>query len=185
MRRGLLGTLAGVALNSAVRGSRRSVGMSPYARSRYRRRGGGSLLGILMLIFAGYLGTSHLQKTETPVQLLPQIVGRVQHVIDGDTFNLQGYAIRLWGIDAPERDTAYGSGATQTLQQLVRGRTLTCQPVDRSYERLVASCSMDGRDLSQVMVRLGWARDLPNKSGRRYQADEADARKAQRGLWKT
>ena len=183
MRNGPLGSLANTALHNATRAGQRNGNIPPYARRRYRTRGGASLLGILMLIFAGYLGTSHLKATEKPLQL-QQIVGRVQHVIDGDTFHLQGYAIRLWGIDAPERDTAQGPLATRTLQQLVRGRTLTCLPVDRSYERLVASCTINGRDLSQMMVRLGWAKDLPNKSGRRYQADEADAKRAQRGIWK-
>lgn len=181
-RRGLLGVLAGVALTSAMRSNRRNSGYNNMPRYG-RRRSRGGLLGLIIMLAAGYYGSQHMRQPDVPVNLTP-ITGRVQNVIDGDTFQMQGYAIRLWGIDAPERDAASGAGATQTLQGLVRGRTLTCLPVDRSYERLVASCTMNGRDLSQAMVRLGWAKDLPNKSGRRYAADQADAQQARRGMWK-
>lgn len=181
-RRGLLGVLAGAALTSAVRSNRRTsrTGL-PNMYGRRRSRGG--LIGILIILAAGYFGTTQTRQNDVPVNLTP-ITGRVQHVIDGDTFHMQGYAIRLWGIDAPERDHPSGPTSTQTLQSLVRGRDLSCLPVDRSYERLVANCTMNGRDLSQAMVRLGWAKDLPSKSGRRYAADEADARQAGRGMWK-
>lgn len=182
-RRRVLGALAGAALLGAMRrNSRAPMGYGGPSMG-YRRRRGGGFLGILLILAAGYFGSQHLPKDQAPVPT-QNITGRVQHVIDGDTFYLQGTSIRLWGIDAPERETAQGPDSTRTLQLLVRGRAVDCMPVSRSHDRLVASCTTNGRDLSQAMVRLGWARDLPNKSGHRYAQDEADARQARRGIWK-
>ena len=67
----------------------------------------------------------------------------VKRVIDGDTFqtyrkvNGSNY-IRLAGVNAPERYQFGGSQATQRLKRQIQGRTVTLQPVGRSYSRVVA-----------------------------------------------
>ena len=96
--------------------------------------------------------------------------GRVE-VIDGDTISLDGPTprIRLYGIDAPESrqtcETAAGakflcgSRSADALQELVgrNGRAL-CQQTDRDrYGRIVAVCTVGGKDLSAEFVRGGWA----------------------------
>ena len=49
----------------------------------------------------------------------------------------------------------YGTG---TLEMLVRGKTVVCEPktTDR-YGRTVAVCRADGEDLGRTMVQLGMA----------------------------
>jgi endonuclease YncB( thermonuclease family) len=86
-----------------------------------------------------------------------------QTVTDGDTIKLGGTIYRLWGIDAPESkqwcgDYPAGIMATGTLQMLIKGKTVVCEPkaTDR-YGRTVAICRADGEDLGRAMVQLGMA----------------------------
>jgi endonuclease YncB( thermonuclease family) len=87
-----------------------------------------------------------------------------QTVTDGDTIRFDGKAVRLWGIDAAELNQrcadgwAAGALARQHLTDLMRHRTITCEPrtTDR-YGRLVALCRADGVDLGAAMVSAGMA----------------------------
>ena len=64
----------------------------------------------------------------------------------------------------------------------VAGRTVTCTAVDHDrYDRDVAVCTVDGRDLGELMVRSA-APSVPAARGR-YVAAEREARDAKRGLW--
>lgn len=67
----------------------------------------------------------------------------VKRVLDGDTFetyrSIQGTnKIRIAGKNAPERYQFGGSQATQNLKKQIQGKTVTLQPVGRSYDRIVA-----------------------------------------------
>lgn len=89
------------------------------------------------------------------------IRGRVSKILDGDTFTLSGTSrrIRVWGLDAPERNERGGSAATQTLQSLISGQSLDCvvRDMDR-YGRIVGQCFLpDDRDITAEMIRLGVA----------------------------
>jgi micrococcal nuclease len=90
----------------------------------------------------------------------------VRSVADGDTFRCSsGVRVRLAAIDAPEmpgscqqgRNCAPGSpyAARDALRRLIGGRTVQCEPVGRSYGRIVAWCMIGGMDLSCAMVRSG------------------------------
>lgn len=89
--------------------------------------------------------------------------GRVSRVVDGDTFYLEGLEtrIRLWGVDAPERDEQGFDAATDELARLVGGETLSCEHVDiDAYERIVARCYFEGgADLSEAMIDSGTAEE--------------------------
>lgn len=92
----------------------------------------------------------------------------VQSVTDGDTFRCSnGTRVRLSAIDTPEmpgscrpgRHCAPGDpyAAKAALQSLVGGRTVQCEAVGTSYNRVAAWCSVHGMDLSCAMVRTGHA----------------------------
>lgn len=115
-------------------------------------------------------------------------------VIDGDTLDIAGERIRLEGIDAPEADQTCGGGwfgtwkcgraASEQLRWLTGGRRVDCAPAGRDkYGRVLGWCTADGRDINAEMVRTGHAWAFVKYSSR-YQAIEADARKAKAGIWK-
>jgi endonuclease YncB( thermonuclease family) len=109
---------------------------------------------------------------------LADLSGRVASVHDGDTLTLSGSKVRIWGIDAPELKqkcggSACGVVARDALQELVKGRVVTCVQKDRDrYQRVVSSCQVSGADLGEQMVRSGNALDYRRYSlGRYRQAD--------------
>jgi endonuclease YncB( thermonuclease family) len=123
----------------------------------------------------------------------PSVSGRVR-VLDGDSIELAGEQIRLFGIDAPEgrqvcRDGAgrpyrCGHVAARALAAATAGRVVACTRIEHDrYDRQVALCAADGRDLGETMVRAGHAVELPEYSHGRYAAAERDARNARRGVW--
>jgi len=60
---------------------------------------------------------------------------------------------------------------------------VSCTPVGESHDRSVAVCTVEGRDLSEAMVRGGHAVELRQHSRGRYSAAEREARDGKRGLW--
>lgn len=93
---------------------------------------------------------------------------RVASVHDGDTFRCaDGKRIRLSAIDTPEMPGACQPGrscapgnpyaAKAALSRLISGRTVQCERVGTSYNRIAAWCSAGGMDLSCSMVRTGHA----------------------------
>jgi len=98
--------------------------------------------------------------------------GAVSRITDGDTFRMQGLdrAIRVWGLDAPERDQAGAMAATRALQMLISGQMIAChiRDMDR-YGRIVGQCFLpDGRDIAMEMIRLGVATEYCRYSGGYY-----------------
>ena len=120
------------------------------------------------------------------------ITGRA-HVVDGDSLEIAGRRIRLFGIDAPEgrqdcrdgngRVYACGAQARSALAQAIGNAAVSCTPVGESYDRNVALCTAGGRDLSEAMVRSGHALELRRHSQGRYAEAEREARSTRRGLW--
>jgi endonuclease YncB( thermonuclease family) len=116
-------------------------------------------------------------------------------IIDGDTLEIHGTRIRLWGIDAPEssqlcRDedsSQYrcGAQAANDLDAYIARRPVNCMPVNLDrYGRTVATCWAGGADLGEWLVRNGLALDWPQYSRRKYEAAQRDAEHAGRGIWK-
>lgn len=84
--------------------------------------------------------------------------GRVTWVSDGDTFKIEGHnwPIRLWGVDAPERDTEKGQIARDYVSAKIKGRVVSCEKVvvDK-YKRTVAKCFVDGASLAKDLLNKG------------------------------
>jgi endonuclease YncB( thermonuclease family) len=120
------------------------------------------------------------------------LVGRAK-VIDGDSLDLGGTQIRLFGIDAPEgrqtcldaagRNYRCGRSATKALRRLVGRSVVRCEKRDiDGYGRTVAVCFKDGIDLNGWMAENGWAVAYRHYS-RDYVAAEERARAARLGIW--
>ncbi|MEQ9434677.1 thermonuclease family protein [Hyphomonas sp.] len=116
-------------------------------------------------------------------------IAGVASVIDGDTIEIHGQRIRLSGFDSPERGkTCAGTNVYQKaalfLSDQIGSRTVTCTSTGKdSYERAVATCSVNGADLGDLMVGAGWARDWPKYSQGAYADSEMRARAARKGVW--
>lgn len=115
-------------------------------------------------------------------------------LVDGDTLDIRGRVVRLFGIDAPEtrqtcqlysgRSYACGVRATEVMQELIAGRQVRCTGDEQDhYGRLIAQCTVDGMDLNREMVRRGWAVAF-QKFTDLYLLEELDAAKANVGLWR-
>src|SRR5690242_14847183 len=97
--------------------------------------------------------------------LADDFVGQAS-VIDGDTLEIHGTRIRLWGIDAPESSQLCrgedglqyrcGAQAANELDALIARRPVKCAPVNLDqYGRTVAACSAGGADLAEWLVLNG------------------------------
>jgi endonuclease YncB( thermonuclease family) len=116
-------------------------------------------------------------------------------VIDGDTLEIHGQRIRLWGIDAPESaQLCRGDDslpyrccaeAANAQDAFIARRPVHCSPVDRDrYGRTVARCNVVDIDLGQWLVSGGLALDWPRYSAGRSAHDQEKAKKAEYGMWR-
>jgi endonuclease YncB( thermonuclease family) len=109
--------------------------------------------------------------------------GRIA-VVDGDTIRVGGETVRLFGIDAPERDQTCrrpdgtvwrcGDWAGTEARRLFQGKRAACaaQGTDQ-YGRTVAICTVDGRDMGEVLVTAGYARAYLRYSDRYLETEKA------------
>ena len=109
---------------------------------------------------------------------------------DGDTIEIlkdgKPLRIRLYGIDAPEKNQDFGSRARQFTSDLVFGKLVDLEIKDTDrYGRTVGIIYLaDGRSLNEELVREGfaWHYKAYSKDPALAVLEEA-ARKAKRGLW--
>lgn len=141
------------------------------------------MVKIVLLLLAGLI----------EVAASADLIGQAS-VIDGDTLEIHGRPIRLWGIDAPERSQLcrgadslqYRCGAktANDLDALIARRPVTCAPLTNDrYGRTVATCTVAGNDLADWLVRNGLAMDWPQYSKGKYSEAQREAEHAGRGLW--
>lgn len=123
-----------------------------------------------------------------------QTLRGIASVTDGDTIKIGGQAIRLWGVDAPERSQACkdksgrsyrcGERASAALTSFIRAKSLACAQRDKdAFGRVVALCTVNGVDVGRWLVSQGWAIDFTRYSAGYYRAVEAEARLGRRGIW--
>ena len=123
----------------------------------------------------------------------PEVVRGRALVNDGDSIEIARTRIRLYGIDAFERDQLCGRAdgtrfpcgqvAKVTLERLVGNASLTCEKRDVDvYGRMVARCMLGQTDLAAELVREGVALAYRQYS-QDYTDEEDDARVSRRGAW--
>jgi endonuclease YncB( thermonuclease family) len=140
--------------------------------------------GLLAIVAALTVATDGARAGAQPVRLA-----------DGDSFSLGNERYRLYGIDAPElnqqctdaggRAWPCGARARAELRRLIGSNPVQCRTVatDR-FGRHVAVCHAGGRDLSEEMVRAGYATIIERRGfANPYEAAQAEARAGRRGLW--
>jgi endonuclease YncB( thermonuclease family) len=100
------------------------------------------------------------------------------------------HRVRLLGIDAPEKEQAFGPAARQKLSALVFGKAVSIKysKVDRSG-RPLGKVMLGAMDINLEMLKAGLAwyysndRDLPESDRPLYANAEREAQSAKRGLW--
>ena len=105
-----------------------------------------------------------------------QVMGYVTHVRDVDTIEIGNVAIRLNGLDGPELSTSIGQQAKRFMTELVLNQQVTCELTgERSYDRQIGVCFLNGEDIGAIAVSNGYALDCRRYSGGRYAAFETHA----------
>jgi|SRR5579863_135512 len=94
-------------------------------------------------------------------------------VHDGDTIRVAGHSVRLHGVDAEELSEPHGLEAKRALINIIGDRPVVCVDTgSRSYNRVVATCYVDGEDVGARLVYLGAALDCARYSHGAYRALE-------------
>ncbi|ADH62505.1 Excalibur domain protein [Allomeiothermus silvanus DSM 9946] len=129
----------------------------------------------------------------SPALAQQDVVGRAS-VVDGDTLEIQGVRIRLWGVDAVESSQTCldaggkpwpcGRRAALALSDFLGQRTVSCQRRDTDrYGRTVAVCRVGGVEINRWLVEQGWALAYLQYGGRVYLDAQREAQGARRGVW--
>lgn len=137
----------------------------------------------LLLLGAMALGSAWLAK-KNEVSLTGSY-----RIIDGDSLVLNGQEIRLLGIDAPEyrqncnleNGASYpcGKQSREALVRLAKSGKLTCKGWEEDkYQRLLATCYSDDRNINLLMVEEGWALSFGS-----YEGSQARAQRDLKGVW--
>ena len=110
---------------------------------------------------------------------------KVERVIDGDTIVADGRKIRLWGINAPEKNEDYYQAAKLFLESLLKDGKVSCKLIDiDKYQREVMHCFSQGDDLGSLIVQVGLAEDFEKYSAGYYAYEQDMAKKRLLGIWK-
>jgi len=115
---------------------------------------------------------------------------RVVGIVDGDTVKVlspdnRQMKCRLFGVEAPEKNQAYGQQSKQSLSDLIFQKTVDVNVVDQDqYGRSVCRIFLNGVDVNKVQVQRGlawWHRRYSNDSS--YGEAESGAKQQHLGLW--
>jgi endonuclease YncB( thermonuclease family) len=150
------------------------------------------LILILYSLFIIFSINAHPSFSATPFKF---IKGKIK-VIDGDTIKINRISIRLFGIDAPEKNQICtkksknyncGTVATKFLKQYVGKKKITCRFTEKDrYGRIIGICyfTLDNTkfSLNRYMVHNGHAVAYRRYS-EKYLDSEKWAKVNKLGIW--
>lgn len=165
---------------------------------RKRRFGPGAAVSfaVLVAILAGMSGEWGKEADRVFDDFLPlptDYIAGTARVIDADTLDVDGQRVRLFGVDAVEKnqicqdgtgkDWPCGRQASEDLDRAIGGRDVRCisHETDR-YGRAVADCEIAGMSINYWVVQQGWAVAYTRYS-RAYEQVEAEARAKRSGIF--
>jgi len=120
-------------------------------------------------------------------------------VVDGDTIKINSVKIRFSGIDAPEsyykgkeqfcfkdeKKISCGKLSKIFLIKKIENQKVKCEieaKTDR-YKRKLGECFVEGKSLSRILVKNGYAFDYPRYSKKKYLEEQEYAKANNLGLW--
>ncbi len=107
-----------------------------------------------------------------------------ERVVDGDTFKASGHTIRIWGINAPEKNQPLHGESSLALEAFLQTGILRCKQIEKDkYQRDVMHCYSGNNDIGALMVKAGFASDFAKYSGGFYHAEEQFAKEGHLGIW--
>jgi endonuclease YncB( thermonuclease family) len=118
-----------------------------------------------------------------------EIIGKVVGISDGDTIKLvsnnKQIKVRLFGIDAPERDQEFGTKSKEFLSSLVFKKEIKLITKSKDqYGRTLGTIYLDDKNINLEMVKNGyaWVYRKFNKDSE-FMNSEAEAKEKKLGLW--
>ena len=131
----------------------------------------------------------------------PKIIFGKAKVIDGDTIKIGKNKIRLYGIDAPEKNQQCqktwlsisfltlnknyqcGKISSNKLKVKINNKFIMCKSSNKDrYNRFIAECYKDKININKWMVSNGYAVAY-KKYSKKFVAQENIAKKEKLGLW--
>jgi micrococcal nuclease len=92
-----------------------------------------------------------------------ETAGRVVGIADGDTFTMIDHhnkqvRVRLYGIDAPEKNQDFGKVSKKFLSDLIFNKAVEIQEVDTDrYGRIIAIVRIDSLIVNEALLQAGLA----------------------------
>jgi micrococcal nuclease len=119
-----------------------------------------------------------------------QLKGHVKYVSDGDTFRFispsgENVTVRVADVDCPEQAQRFGLAAKEFVINEIRGKDVEIIVKEKDqYGRSVAFVKYDGKDLSEELIKNGFAWHYEYYSDLQYLKKlENEARNKKIGLW--
>lgn len=129
------------------------------------------VFGVAVVLFILY----SIQEPPAPPLENETYQGKARYIVDGDTLYIRGHkpAIRLWGVDAPEKNESGHIAATNMLKQLAEGKKIQCKKIETDrYGRTVARCFLsNGQEINAAMIASGTASEYKRFTKGFYSGD--------------
>jgi micrococcal nuclease len=114
--------------------------------------------------------------------------GNIIRVIDGDTYvfltSSGSLTVRMYGIDAPERDQPYSKESSEFLSKYLNNEAITKVNGTDKDDRSVGTLLVNGRDINLLSLKGGFSWHYKRySSDKDYAAAEEYARRNKLRIW--